>query len=64
LGNPILAPTWTVLDGAAQAQSVLVVPNLPWLVGITSHVAGITIDPAYQFTIKTWSPPVAVTIVP
>jgi hypothetical protein len=63
-GNPILAPTWTALDGAAQAQAVMAIPNLPWLVGITSYVAGITIDPAYQFTIKTWSPPLAVTIVP
>jgi hypothetical protein len=63
-GNPVLAPTWTVLDGAAQAQSVLLVPNLPWLVGLTSHVAGITIDPAYHYTIKTWSQPIATTIVP
>jgi hypothetical protein len=63
-GNPVLAPTWTTLDAAAQAQSVMLIPNLAWLVGITSFVAGITIDPGYQFTIKTWSQPIAVTIIP
>lgn len=63
-GNPVLAPTWTTLNGSAQAQSVLLIPNETWLIGITSYVAGITIDPAYQFTIKSWSQPVGVTIIP
>jgi hypothetical protein len=63
-GNPVLSPTWVTLNGAGQSQSVLLVPNEVWLVGITSYVAGITVDPAYQYTIKTWSPPVGVTIVP
>lgn len=63
-GNPLLSPTWVTLNGAAQAQSVLLIPPEPWLVGITSFVAGITIDPAYQYTIKTWSQPIGVTIVP
>jgi len=31
---------------------------------VTSYVAGITIDPAWQHTIKCWSPPVGVTIAP
>ena len=63
-GNPVLSPTWVTLNGAAQAQSVLLVPNEAWLVGLTSYVAGITVDPAYQLSIKTWSPPASVTIVP
>jgi hypothetical protein len=63
-GNPFLAPTWATLDGNAQAQAFLAIPQLPWLVGFTTFVAGITIDPAYHFTIKTWSQPVASTIVP
>ena len=37
---------WVTLDGAGQSQSVLLVPNEAWLVGITSYVAGITVDPA------------------
>ena len=63
-GNPILAPTWTTLAANDVAQCVLTVPNEAWLVGLTSHVAGITIDPAWHHTIKSWSQPVAVTIVP
>ena len=63
-GNPFLAPTWPVLDGAGQAQSVLLIPNETWLVGFTTWLAGITIDPGYQFTIKTWSPALSVTFVP
>jgi hypothetical protein len=63
-GNPVLAPTWVTLDAAAQATSVFLVPTLPWLVGFTTWQAGITADPAYQTGIKTWSQPIAVTIVP
>ncbi len=63
-GNPILAPTWTTLNASAQAQSTLLIPNETWLVGFTTWFAGITIDPAYQFTIKSWSAPVGVTIIP
>jgi len=63
-GNPVLAPTWVPLNGASQAQSVLAIPNAPWVVGFTSYVAGITWDPAWHFGIKTWSPPVAVTPIP
>ena len=63
-GNPVLAPTWTVLDAAAQAQCVMQIPNQAWLIGITTYVAGITVDPAYQYTIKTWSQPVVATIIP
>ncbi|MBM3972787.1 MAG: hypothetical protein FJ301_01625 [Planctomycetes bacterium] len=63
-GNPILAPTWTTLGSNDIAQCVLTIPNEPWLVGLTTHVAGITIDPAWHYTIKAWSQPVAVTIVP
>lgn len=63
-GNPVLAPTWTALDTASEVQCVLWIPADPGLVGITSHVAGITVDPAFQHFIKCWSTPVAVTIVP
>jgi len=63
-GNPILSPTWVTLNGASQAQAVLTIPNEPWIVGLTSHVAGITWDPAYHFGIKTWSLPIAVTPIP
>ncbi len=63
-GNPVLSPTWVTLNGAAQAQSVMLIPNEAWLIGFTTWVAGITIDPAFQYTIKTWSQPVAVPILP
>jgi hypothetical protein len=63
-GNPVLSPTAVVLDGVGQAQSVFLVPNLSWLVGVTTWVAGITVDPAFQTTIKSWSAPLSVTIVP
>ncbi|MFY9345924.1 MAG: M14 family zinc carboxypeptidase [Planctomycetota bacterium] len=63
-GNPFLSPTWVTLNGSAQAQSVLLIPNETWLIGFTTYVAGITIDPAYQYTIKTWSAPLATTIIP
>jgi hypothetical protein len=63
-GNPILAPTWVPLDAASQAQAVLAIPNAPWIVGMTTHVAGITWDPAWHFGIKVWSLPVAVTPIP
>lgn len=63
-GSPFLAPTWTSLDGAAHAQSIMTIPPETWLIGFSTYVAGITIDPAYQFTIKTWSAPVLVTFVP
>lgn len=64
IGNPFLAPTWVTLDGSGQAQSVFAIPNLSWVIGITSYVGGITFDPAYQYSIKTWSAPVGVTIIP
>jgi hypothetical protein len=64
IGNPFLAPTWVTLGGSEQAQAVLTLPNENWLIGITSYVAGITFDPAYQYGIKSWSQPVGVTIVP
>lgn len=60
-GNPILSPTWQLLDANAEAQAVLQVPNAPWVVGLTSYVAGMTWNPAYHFGIATWSNPVAVT---
>lgn len=63
-GNTFLAPTWVALNGAGQQTSVLSIPNQPWLVGFTSHFAGITFDSAYQFGIKTWSPPISVTPIP
>jgi hypothetical protein len=63
-GNPFLAPTWTTLGPGDQAQCTLTIPNETWLIGVTSYVAGITLDPAWQHTIKCWSQPVAVTIVP
>lgn len=63
-GNVVLSPTWVALDAAAQAQSTMTIPNETWLIGITSYVAGITVDPAYQYTIKTWSQPTSVTIAP
>ncbi len=63
-GNPFLSPTWVTLDGAAQAQSTLLIPNLPFLVGLTTYVAGITADPAYQASIKTWSAPVPLLFIP
>ena len=64
IGNPFLAPTWVTLDGTGAATSVFSVPNMNVLVGITSYVAGMTFDPAYQYTIKTWSQPLSVTIQP
>ena len=63
-GNTFLAPTWVALNGAGQQTSVLSIPNQPWLVGFTSHIAGITFDSAYQFGIKTWSQPISVTPIP
>lgn len=63
-GNSILTPTWVTLDGASQAVSVMTIPNQPWIVGLTSHIAGITWDSAYHYGIKTWSAPVAVTPIP
>jgi hypothetical protein len=54
-GNPILSPTWQLLDANATAQAVLQVPNAPWVVGLTSYVAGMTWNPAYHFGIATWS---------
>lgn len=64
VGNPFLSPTWVTLNGAAQAQSTLLIPNFAWLVGLPMNVAGITVDPAYQASIKTWSQPVFVPIIP
>jgi hypothetical protein len=64
LGNPILSPTFAVLDGTAQAQAVLTIPVMTEILGLTHYVAGITVDNAYQFRIKTWSQPVPMTIVP
>lgn len=64
IGNPFLAPTWVTLGGSEQAQAVLTLPNLPWLIGITSYVGGITFDPAWHYGIKSWSLPLGVTIVP
>lgn len=55
-GNSILTPTWVTLDGASQAVSVMTIPNQPWIVGLTSHIAGITWDSAYHYGIKTWRP--------
>ena len=63
-GNPILTPTWVTLDGSAQAQSVLSLPNEPLLVGLSTYVAGITFDPGYHYGIRTWSQPVVVTPIP
>jgi hypothetical protein len=63
-GNPFLAPTWVTLGATDSAQAILTIPNETWLIGITTHVAGITFDPAWHYTIKTWSQPVAVTILP
>jgi hypothetical protein len=60
-GNPVLAPTWTTLSAAHQSQSFLVIPNTPAVVGLSSYVAGITFDLAWQFGIKTWSQAVIVT---
>jgi hypothetical protein len=64
LGNPFLSPTWPTLDGNAQAQCVLYIPPFAWLAGLTTWVGGVTFDPAYQIGIKTWSAPIAVTIIP
>lgn len=64
IGNPFLAPTWVTLDGSGAAQAVFSIPNLSWVVGLTTYVAGITFDLAFQYTIKTWSQPVGVTILP
>lgn len=63
-GNAFLTPTWLGLDGAGQGQSVLSIPNQPWVVGFTSYFAGITFDPAYHYGVKTWSNPIAVTPIP
>jgi hypothetical protein len=63
-GNPVLAPSWNLLSPAHQAQCTLSIPPEPLLVGFTSHVAGITFDAAWHYGIKTWSAPVAVTVIP
>lgn len=63
-GNPILSPTWVTLDASSQAQSVLLLPNEPLLVGLSTYVAGITFDPGYHYGIRTWSQPVVVTAIP
>ncbi|MFO1076663.1 MAG: M14 family zinc carboxypeptidase [Planctomycetota bacterium] len=63
-GNSFLQPTWIALDAAGAGQSTLSIPNLPWLVGFTTHFAGITFDPAYQHGVKTWSSAIAVTPIP
>jgi hypothetical protein len=63
-GNPFLTPTVVTLNPAAQAQSTLLVPNFAWLIGLPMYIGGITIDPAYQASIKTWSQPVFVPIIP
>ncbi len=64
IGNPFLSPTFGTLNGADQAQCVLIVPNAAWLVGLTTWVGGLTLDPAWLGGVKTWSQPVPVTIVP
>ncbi|MCR9243932.1 MAG: M14 family zinc carboxypeptidase [bacterium] len=63
-GNSFLTPTWVGLDASGQSQSTLSIPNQAWLIGFTSHVAGITFDPAYHFGVKTWSNAIAVTPIP
>ncbi|MEO6594188.1 MAG: M14 family zinc carboxypeptidase [Planctomycetota bacterium] len=63
-GNPFLSPTWVTLNGVDQGQAVLIIPNMSWLIGITTYVNGITFDPLYQTGIKTWSQAVGVTIIP
>ena len=63
-GNSILTPTWVALNGASQAQAMLTIPNDPLFIGFTTYVAGITWDSAYHYGIKTWSLPVAVTVIP
>lgn len=63
-GNPILGPSWQTLDGNAQAQATLVIPNAPQFVGLTTYVGGITWDAGWSRGIKTWSAPVAVTPIP
>lgn len=63
-GNPVLAPSWHTLDAQGQAHAVLSIPNEPLLVGLTTHVAGITFDPGYHHGVRTWSAPVAVTPIP
>ena len=64
VGTPFLAPTFSLLDSADQAQATLLIPNLPWLVGLTTHFGGLTLDPAWHASVKTWSQPVSVTIIP
>jgi hypothetical protein len=60
-GNPFLTPTWGMLNGAGQGQSALHIPNQTWVIGLTTWIAGVTVDPAYNFTIKKFSQPVSVT---
>jgi hypothetical protein len=64
VGNPFLSPTWDTLNGADQMQSVLIVPNQAWLVGLTTWFGGLTFDSAWQSGVKTWSQPVSVTVIP
>jgi predicted deacylase len=63
-GNPILAPTWLLLDANAQAFSALTIPNEPWVVGLGSYVNGITWDANYHQTLKKWSQPVHIVPLP
>ena len=63
-GNPILAPTFATLDANAQMTSFLALPNDPFVIGLTTYMAGITSDPSFSRLIAKWSAPVSVSTSP
>ncbi|MCY2955719.1 MAG: M14 family zinc carboxypeptidase [Planctomycetota bacterium] len=63
-GNPVLAPTFGILDGSARMVSFFALPNDAFVIGLTTYCAGITSDPTYSHLIQKWSPAVSITPLP
>ena len=63
-GNPVLAPTWGVLDGLDQHRAQMVLPNAAFVVGLTTWCAGITFDAGYSRTVEKFSAAISVTPLP
>ncbi len=63
-GNSALSPSWQLLDAVGHASAQLVIPNIPGLVGFTSHIAGITFDAGYAAGVEQWSAPLSITVLP
>lgn len=63
-GNPVLAPTWGVLDGLDQHRAQMALPNATFVVGLTTWCAGITFDAGYSRTVEKFSAAISVTPLP